>query len=235
MKKLAIVFLASACAIARAENFVVQIDGDGNTLPPNSVATPAQVETLAGNAAVARTTAATALQIAEETKARVVKYSTNYVVTSTVFVRSVGAVAYDDSNQHIVIASIAADKANNLIRVVGVLRQAPITDPKLDWRISLTDGEWGTITSDVMQTAMPAGFTGERAYLFTLPMPHGAHSFFRVVDNSTGVSGSGNYWLVYNGIYVDGKPGMTATVEGLTFRGGVLVEPVDLGLLSEEP
>ena len=212
---------------------VVQIDDAGNTRPPNSVATPQQVQTLAQDAAVARVTAATALTVATRTAESIAKYSTNYVVSSTVYVRSIGAIPYDSSNQHIVITSIDVDNTpvlpkypNGILRIVGVLKQTPLQDPKLDWRISLTDGNFATITSDVAATALPAGHEG-KAYLFTLSKPTTSSAFFRVVDNSTGASGSGNYWLVFNGICVNGQMGLTTEVEGHTFVGGVLVEPLN--------
>jgi len=53
------------------------------------------------------------------------------------------------------------------------------------------------------------------------------------VDNSTGASGSGLWWIVFGGIWVDGKQGRTGTVTNgadvLDFKGGILVEPDPIG------
>jgi hypothetical protein len=101
----------------------------------------------------------------------------------------------------------------------------------------LTSGAWSNLTASVSVTDIPAGVTNAaRAYLFSLARPAGEQAYFRVVDNSTGASGSGLYWLVYGGIYVDGRRGFTGavtnTVGSVTncyqIRGGVVVESTPL-------
>ena len=80
---------------------------------------------------------------------------------------------------------------------------------------------------------VPEGVTNAAAaYSFSIPRT-GTDAFFRVVDNSTGASGSGLYWLVYGGIYVDGKRGLYGTVTNFCgsvtntylVKGGIIVEP----------
>jgi hypothetical protein len=74
------------------------------------------------------------------------------------------------------------------------------------------------------------------AYLFTIPKPTNTSAFFRVVDNSTGASGSGLYWLVFGGIVVDGQMGLTGTITNIVnsvtntyqIRGGIVVNPTPL-------
>ena len=91
-------------------------------------------------------------------------------------------------------------------------------------------GAWSNITATVAETDIPAGVTdAAKAYRFTLARPDGGSAFFRVVDNSSGASGSGLWWIVFGGISVDGQRGKSGMVGDHRFVGGILVEPEPLG------
>ena len=230
----AIVLLLASVGMAVTTNYVVQINEAGTqTIPPNTIATPGQVESVAATASELHTTATNAAAMAAACAESTVLYSTNYVVTSTVYVQSIGGVPYDPSNQTIRVQSISTTSTN--ISIVATVKQLPLTAPVLDWRAALNAGAWSNITASVGSTDIPAGVTNAAAaYLFTLARPEGTGSaFFRVVDNSSGASGSGLWWLVYGGIWVDGQQGKSGTVtngtDELRFVGGILVEPEPLG------
>jgi hypothetical protein len=166
---------------------------------------------------------------------RTVLYRTNYVVTSTVYVQSIGGVPYDASNQTVCVHSINIVDTN--IVFIGTVKQIPLIPPVLDWRQAINEGAWSNSLAIVAQVDIPAGVTNAaRAYSFTLPKPSISSAFYRIVDNSTGSSGSGLYWLVYGGITVDGKRGLTGAITN-TFnsvtniyqiRGGAVVNPTHL-------
>jgi hypothetical protein len=221
----------SLCAFAARE--VVQIADDGvTTVPANSIATPAQATNATVAAQEAYNTATGLAARAEMCVEKLAAYGTNYVVTSTVYVQSIGGVPYDPSNQTINVQSFTASSTN--ISIVATVKQTPLVPPSLDWRVSLSGGAWSNITATVATTDIPAGVTNAAAaYTFTLAKPGTASSFFRVVDNSTGASGSGLWWVVFGGITVDGHLGMTGPVTNgadvLNFVGGILVEPEPLG------
>lgn len=229
---------SSFAATTNNLGLIVQIDDAGNTLPTNSIATPAQVGAATSaaattlDAATATYDAATNAQaIAQAAADQVSLYSSNYVVTSTVYVQSIGGIPYDPSNQTINVTSIAVP--SNIV-IVATLKQIPLVPPVLDWRIALDSGAWSNITATATQIDIPEGITNAAtAYQFELPKPSDSSSFFRVVDNSTGASGSGLYWLVYGGIYVDGKRGFTGSITNVVgsstnivqVRGGIVVDP----------
>lgn len=223
--------LISLSAFAARE--VVQIADDGvTTVPANSIATPAQVTNATVTAQDAYTTATGLAARAEICTAKLHDYGTNYVVTSTVYVQSIGGVPYDPSNQTINVRSFSATSTN--VSILATVRQTPLVPPTLDWRVALSGGAWSNISATVATTDIPAGVTNAAAaYLFTLAKPGTASSFFRVVDNSTGASGSGLWWVVFGGITVDGKLGATRSVTNgadvCSFVGGILVEPEPLG------
>lgn len=238
MKSIAAIIMLAGAAFAATTNYVVQVNEDGTqTIPPNTIATPAQATAVGGQAADAKSAADAVLELAQECADAVTLYSTNYVVTSTVYVQSIGGVPYDASNQTIRVHSIAAT-AEDII-IVATVRQIPLVPPVLDWRATLGTGEWSNIVASVQEAAIPDGVEdAAKAYQFTLPRPGGGQAFFRVVDNSTGASGSGLWWVVFGGISVDGRRGVTATllVTGpddeiieLNYRGGILAEPMPLG------
>ena len=224
------IFLSLSAFAARE---VVQIADDGvTTVPANSIATPAQVTNATITAESAYNTATGLSSRAEICVEKLHAYGTNYVVTSTVYVQSIGGVPYDPSNQTIRVQSFAASSTN--ISIIATVKQTPLVPPALDWRVSLSGGAWSNITASVATTDIPDGVTNAAAaYLITLPRPGTSSSFFRVVDNSTGASGSGLWWVVFGGITVDGHLGMTGPVTNgedvLNFVGGILVEPEPLG------
>ena len=226
------IILLSVLAQA-ATNIVVQVSTDGTeTIPAGTIALPAQVSALSDAADTVYSEATNLQSRAAECESKVSLYSTNYVVTSTVYVQSIGGVPFDPSNQTVTVQSISATADNVLI--VATVKQTPLVSPTLDWRAALNTGEWTNLTATVADTPIPASATNAaKAYLFTLPKPSASSSFFRVVDNSSGASGSGLWWLVYGGIYVDGKEGLTGTItngtDTLSFVGGILVEPSPLG------
>lgn len=215
---------------------VVLINDAGETRPVNSIATPALVasataaasNTLAA-ASVVETPATNALTIAQAAYNRTALYSSNYVVTSTVYVQSIGGVPYDPSNQTIRVHSINVVSTN--VVIVGTMKQEPLVAPVLDWRQKLNTGAWTNISATVTEVAIPNGVTNAAtAYQFTLPKPSLTNAFFRIVDNSTGASGSGLYWLVFGSIFVDGKEGWTGAITNnvgavYTVRGGIVVNP----------
>ena len=234
-------FLSVMEAVAATTNKigdVVLVNDAGDTRPPNSIATPAQISLATNTSAGVRITAtnvqaqcADVLAQAQACQQKTSLYSTNYVVTSTVYVQSIGGVPYDPSNQTINVQSIALNSSN--LTILATVTQTPLTAPKLDFRQSLLTGGWSNIAATVSTTDIPAGVTNAAAaYLFTLTRP-ATNAFFRVVDNSTGASGSGLYWLVYGGIWVDGRRGMTGTLTNIVgavtntwaVKGGVIVEP----------
>ena len=244
MKFLALIFfpLFLIGATTNEVGKVVLINDAGDTRPAQSIATPGQVST-ATDAASATLTEAQALQAtatAAQTTAltalgRTSLYSTNYVITSTVYVQSIGGVPYDASNQTIRIYSVNIVEPN--VVILGTVKQAPLVTPILDWRQSINGGAWSNITATVTQVDLPAGVTNAvRAYQFVLPKPSNTSAFFRIVDNSTGASGSGLYWLVFGGITVDGHRGMTGAITNVVgsvtnrylIRGGIVVNPTPL-------
>ena len=239
MRPMFTLLLLIACTAAAADRYVVQINGDGTqTVPPNSIATPAQISSAAAESQNTYNAAANAATAAAENAARIALYSTNYVVTSTVYVQSIGGVPYDPSNQTVRVYSLQLTPTEVII--VGTVRQLPLVTPSLDWRAALgTENAWESISATVQSVSVPAGVTNAvAAYEFTLPRPGaGTSAYFRIVDNSSGASGSGLWWVVFGGIYVDGKKGytgdITVTVNGqqftLPYHGGILTEPEPIG------
>ena len=229
---------ASACVIflslsAFAAREVVQIADDGvTTVPANSIATPAQTSNATVTAQEAYNVATGLAARAEMCVEKLAAYGTNHVVTSTVYVQSIGGVPYDPSNQTINVHSFVVTTTN--VSILATVKQTPLVPPALDWRTALSGGAWSNVTATVATTDIPAGVTNAAAaYTFTLAKPGTGSAFFRVVDNSTGASGSGLWWVVFGGITVDGHLGMTGAVTNgadvLNFVGGILVEPEPLG------
>lgn len=211
----------------------VLIAQDGSTIPPNTIATPAQVTALSNETETVHAAATNIEDRAAACADKVRLYGSNYVVTSTVYVQSIGGVPYDPSNQTIRVHSLVADSEN--VTILATVKQTPLVTPALDWRAALGTGIWSNLTATVAEVAVPDGATNAvKAYTFTLPRPDtGGSAFFRVVDNSTGASGSGLWWVVFGGIAVDGQIGLTGVVtngtDELRFVGGILVEPEPLG------
>lgn len=235
MIKLACIIVSFAVA-ARADRLIgnaVLIAQDGTTIPSNTVATPAQVAALSNETETVHAAATNIETRAAECVDKVRLYGSNYVVTSTVYVQSIGGVPYDPSNQTIRVHSLTADAES--VTILATVAQAPLVTPALDWRAALNAGAWSNATATVQEVAIPAGVTNAvKAYTFTLDRPDTAGSaFFRVVDNSSGASGSGLWWVVFGGIAVDGQLGLSGIVtngtDELRFVGGILVEPEPLG------
>ncbi len=224
---------AVVCFSAFAAREVVQIADDGvTTIPPNSIATPAQTSNATVTAQEAYNVATGLAARAEMCVEKLRAYSTNSIVTSTVYVQSVGGVPYDPSNQTINVRSFVVTTTN--VSILATVKQTPLVPPVMDWRVALSGGAWSNIAATVQTTDIPEGVTNAAAaYLITLPRPDSGSSFFRVVDNSTGASGSGLWWVVFGGIAVDGKMGANCIVtngtDELRFVGGILVEPEPLG------
>lgn len=235
MIKLVLILVSFAFA-ARADRLIgnaVMIAQDGTTIPSNTVATPAQVAVISNDTVEVHTAATNIEARAAACVDKVRLYGSNYVVTSTVYVQSIGGVPYDPSNQTIRVHSLTADAES--VTILATVRQTPLVTPALDWRAALNAGSWSNATATVQEVEVPAGATNAvKAYEFTLDRPDtGGSAFFRVVDNSTGASGSGLWWVVFGGIAVDGKLGRTGIVtngaDELRFVGGILVESEPLG------
>lgn len=237
---LSILSLSVSAETVVSRAFVVQISEDGSsTIPPNSIATPTQVSTLSQSAEAAKTTAETLQATADAAAAtasaaseRAYLFSSNYVVTSTVYVQSIGGVPYDASNQLIRCHSLSLTPTS--VVIVATVKQQPLATPVLDWRQSLDGGAWSNVSASVVAADIPAGVTNAvAAYRFELLRSPATSAYFRVVDNSTGASGSGLYWLVYGGIYVDGRKGKYCTITNVVgsvtnrynIKGGIVVEP----------
>ena len=234
MKLITAIIMTACGALAAATNYVVQINADGTqTMPPHTIATPAQVDALGATAGEVHAAATNIEDRAATCVDKVRLYGSNYVVTSTVYVQSIGGVPYDPSNQTVRVHSLTADAES--VTILATVRQTPLVTPALDWRAALNAGAWSNATATVAEVDVPAGVTNAvKAYAFTLDRPDTAGSaFFRVVDNSTGASGSGLWWVVFGGIAVDGQIGLTGVVtngvDELRFVGGILVEPDPLG------
>lgn len=233
---LALALLAACCARAdRLIGSAVLIAQDGTTIPSNTVATPSQVDALGADAEAARDTSTNVQAHVEACADKVRLYSTNYVVTSTVYVQSIGGVPYDASNQ--VVRIIAVQPSATNVEITATVRNEPLVSPALDWRAALNTGAWSNVSATATEISVPAGVTNAAAaYKFTIPLP-GSNAFFRVVDNSTGVSGSGLWWIVWGGITVDGRRGLSGSVTNVIgnvtnvhqFVGGILAEPEPLG------
>lgn len=233
-----VLFFVAAAALARADDLAVVLFNPltGVSLPSNSVATTAQIFDLSEQSGTAYDRATNAAAQAAAQADAVSLYSADYVVTSTVYVQSIGGVPYDPSNQTVTVRSVLSTPSN--VTVVATVRQVPLSTPKLDWRAALNAGAWSNVTASAVQTDIPDGITGAAAaYKFEISRPAGDSAFFRVVDNSAGASGSGLWWLVYGGIFVDGKKGLTGSITNIVgsvtnvypFVGGILVEAEPLG------
>jgi len=234
MKSVLVVFLLLVSDVLATTNYVVQVSQDGTqTIPANTLATPTQVTNATVAAASAGATAQALWQRSTLLAERMQAYATNAVVTSTVYVQSIGGVPYDPSNQTITVRSLSIVNGTN-VAIVATVRQAPLVTPKLDWRYALNSGAWSNVAATVSEVAIPNGVTNAaKAYQFVLPKPgSGKQAFFRVEDNSSGASGSGLWWVVFGGIRVDGRNGWTGAITNgaavYPFKGGALVEPVPL-------
>lgn len=240
MRYLAVMLMGCAALSASGNpipgSAMVMTDGV-EVYPTNTFATPAQVAQVEGTAASAMSAADGVAAMAAECAGKVALFSSNFVVTSTVYVQSVGAVAYDASNQTIRVHGVTVTDTN--VIVLATVAQLPLVTPTLDWRHTLgVGGAWSNVLASVQTVEIPEGVTNAAAaYVFTVPRPAGGTAFFRVVDNSTGASGSGLYWVVFGGLVVDGHKGASGVITNVVgsvtnfYRkaGGIIVEPEPLG------
>lgn len=239
MIKLVLILVSFALA-AHADRLIgnaVMIAQDGSTIPSNTVATPAQVTAISNETVEVRASATDIQERAEACADKVRLYSTNYVVTSTVYVQSIGGVPYDPSNQVVRLHVLTVTDTN--VQVTVTVRTVPLVTPTLDWRATLgTSGVWSNLTASAETVSVPAGVTNAAAaYRYTFARPSSTALFIRAVDNSSGSSGSGLWWVVFGGIYVDGKRGWSGSVTNVIgsvtnihkFVGGLLPEPEPLG------
>lgn len=206
--------------------YVVQVDDQGNTIPPNTMATPQQISKVTDRAMELE-------QVYDGLHTRMVQcttaltlLSTNRIVTSTVYVQSIGGIPHDPSKQTIKITSMEVTDDN--IEIIAEVEQQPLIPLVLDWRLQLLNGQWTEIPASITPMPQPNP-PAVAAYKFTLPKQPQLTGFYRIVDNSTGVSGSGLYWLVFGCIVVDGKRGFTGTIDTHRWVGGILVEPDAIG------
>lgn len=227
---LALALLTALCA--RADRLIgnaVMLAADGSTVPSNSVATPAQVEAISNDTASAASAALTleqqAAELADASAAlasRVQLFSTNYVVKSVCWVEGVGAVNFDPSNQVLRITGFSVGTTTLLVTAVAKVAPLGNAVPALEWRASLgVSGSWTNLsTTGAIEIDLPAGYeTYAKAWSYEIPKPAGSSALFRVVDNSSGISGSGWYWLVYgdiivnqDGIYYRGRNAVTTNI-----------------------
>ncbi|HPS07289.1 MAG TPA: hypothetical protein PLG22_07140 [Kiritimatiellia bacterium] len=227
--------LGAFSALASTTNIIVQVSLDGTqTIPPNTVATPAQVSDLGDSSELTYSAATNASAEAASFKAQADAlaaktrlYSTNYVVKSVCWVEGVGGVSFDPSNQVLRITGHAVSATTLVIRAVAKIAPLGNVIPALEWRGQLgSSGNWtNLITYSAVEISVPDGYGDyAKAYEYTIVKPGGTSAFFRIVDNSSGISGSGWYWLVYgdiivnlNGKYYMGKNSVTTNVcDGVT-------------------
>jgi hypothetical protein len=230
---------------------VVLINDAGQTRPAQSIATPSQVTSAADTALEAKSVATSLLSIAQSTKdqadaqeERLQLYSTNFTITSACFVEGVGAVNFDPSNQTMRVYYFTVNTTNVIIRGLAKITPLGSAIPLIEWRGTLgTSGSWTNLpTYTATEISVPAQYAAdyEKAYEYTVPRPGGSSAFFRMVDMSSGISGSGWYWLVYNkiivnigGKYYEGQTSVQTNVVGsvtnvLHYKTGVLCNPTPL-------
>lgn len=235
---------------------LVQISDDGlTTIPANTIATPGQVNQAQADATAASEAAALAAESAaqcratvEQLQSRVSLYRTNYLIKSVAYCEGVGGVSFDPSNQVIRIYYFDVGPVGSTSLVIrGVVKINPLgsTIPRLEFRATLASSQTWTNMAiySAAEIAVPAEFSAdyEKAYQYIVARPAGTSLFARMVDGSSGISGSGWYWLVYgdivisrNGSYYKGRTGLTTNIVGsvtnvLRYASGLNVELEPLG------
>lgn len=222
MKILSTLLFLALVTVSMADAPLVLVDvNTGATYPSNSVATPQQIASIsesAGEVASSATNIQSAtsslLSTAQNLSARMSLYSTNYVVKSVCWVEGVGSVNFDASNQILRITGFTTTATSLVVYAVAKLTPLGNSIPALEWRSVLgSSGSWSNLnTYSSSEIEKPAGYESfAKAYRYELVKPAGSSAFFRLVDNSTGISGSGWYWLVYGDIIVN--------QDGLYYRG----------------
>lgn len=192
---------------------IVQVASDGSTIPANTIATPQQTQAATDQATTAQeaataaaASAATCLARTDTIEARTQLYSTNYLIKSVAYCEGVGGVTFDASNQVLRLYYGPVLTATSVV-VRGVVKINPLGSviPPLDFRTTLENtAVWTNLaTYSATEIAKPAGYESyAKAYEYTIARPAGGSLFIRMVDRSSGISGSGYYWLVFGDIMV---------------------------------
>lgn len=211
-----LVAIAAAIASAATTNVIgaiVQVAEDGSTIPPNTIATPQQVESTINLASNAREIAQGAAESASHCRTevtaidqRITLYSTNYLIKSVAYCEGVGGQSFDASNQVLRIYYGPILTATSVV-IRGVVKINPLGSvvPPLDFRTTLDHtATWtNTATYRATEISKPAEYaTYAKAYEYTIARPASGSLFIRMVDRSSGISGSGYYWLVFGDIVV---------------------------------
>lgn len=223
-------------------------DGD-NVYPTNSAATPSQITVLRNaqldlsfKADAVYNTSTGAVTKANEAMGVVTFANQADIVVSQVFVTSVGTPAAASSNQVIkILGFVPTGSPVTNVRVIAEFDQLQTTRPGLDWRSTLSTGgvsgsEWATSTNTI--TSWPASVshpdaTSPFVYSFDLPVLGAPSSMFvRAISNDNGGAGSGFYFIIYNGIIINGRMGATRLIVDdtgatNTFVSGLLVDALE--------
>lgn len=219
-------------------------DGD-KVYPPNSAATPSQISVLSSaqgalsdKADAIYSISTGAVARANEAMGVITFANQDDIVVSQVFVTSVGTPAAASSNQVIkILVILPSGSPVTNIRVVAEFDQLQTTRPGLDWRSTLSSAgasgsDWAASTNTVCSwpTTVPhQDATAPFVYSFDLAVFNAPISLFvRAVSNDAGGAGSGFYFVIYNGLIINGRMGATRIIiDDLggtnTFVAGLLV------------
>ena len=151
------------------DRYIVQINDKGETIPPNSVATPVQVQELGDKTASLRSTATTLREQAELCLTKVKAYATNTIVTSTCYAQSIGGVPYNPDLQTIKIRAIDV-KGGNVV-ITGTLAVVPLIPPVLDWRYKSHEGDWDKLAVDAVEVPVQAAWLEDSAKALLIHFP----------------------------------------------------------------
>lgn len=219
-------------------------DGD-KVYPTNSAATPSQIAVLrdaqtalSANADATYSISTGAVYRANEAMGVITFANQDDIVVSQVFVTSVGTPAAASSNQIIkILGFVPTGSPVTNVRVIAEFDQLQTTRPGLDWRSTLSTGgasgsEWAasinTVSSWPTSISHPLA-TSPFVYSFDQPVLGASASLFvRVVSNDSGGAGSGFYFVIYNGLIINGRMGATRIIVNdlggtNTFVSGLLV------------
>lgn len=224
-------------------------DGD-NVYPTNSAATPTQVEavkaaqvTLSARVDDGYANCTNALAQADAAL-DVVKFANqDDIVVSEVFITSIGSPAAAGTNQIINILGFTVSGAPvTNIHVIAEFDQLQTSEPGLDWRSALTadgesDSDWLALTNVACSwptTVEHVDAVYPFVYSFDVPVVGAPETLFvRVISHDDGGAGSSYYFIISNGLIINGHMGRSATIVDdaggtNTFEAGLLV-----GLLEE--
>lgn len=226
-------------------------DGD-KVYPTNSAATPTQIQslqstqtTLSGRVASTYAISTGAVDAANSALDVVRHINQDDIVVSQVFVTSIGSQSAANSNQIIkILGFLASGSPVTNIHVIGEFDQLQTTRPGLDWRSSLSSlgessSEW--LALDDVVCSWPSVVAHPNAtqpfvYSFDVPIIGAPASMFvRVISHDDGGAGSGFYFIIYNGLIINGRMGQTITLvddAGGTndFISGILCRPLEESL-----